>query len=166
MVMDCPYSNIISGWSGQREPANYGIGGACVYNSDWRSLYLNCTNVTGYDIVFVCAGTNDWSTGVSTTNFQNALNYVVDTLKANNTSVILMTMPARQAVRDNTQNSQGQRLDAYAKIIRDTATSKGCQMIDLLGYTNHADFYATLADGLHPNEVGHGFIADKILSHL
>lgn len=161
LCMAKPYSVLISEIIGDETPMNYGIGGGLVYDSDWKSMYRNVGKVTGYDTVFFCAGTNDYGGNVSSTNFTDAYRYVIETLMSNNTEVVVCTPTMRRNMGTNGANMT---LQDYADIEKSIANEKGLAVIDLLALTNYNNpFYYSLTDGLHPNEVGHGIIADIIL---
>ena len=145
------------------ETANFGVGGALVYNSDIKSLYANCTDVTGFDVVIVCGGTNDYGGNVSEANFKTAYEYVVDTLLANNTSVIVAT-PVMRTNR-TAANTQGLKLVDYANFEIGIAQAKSLQYIDLYSLTNTDQFKSHLPDGLHPDEIGHAIIAHTIINN-
>lgn len=151
------------------EPADFGIGGATVYGSDWLSLYTNRDKITGYDIVLVCAGTNDYkSSGTYTTedNFKAAYGAVLDALKANNTQVIAVT-PTRRAESISTQNAGGLTLINYVDFIKSVASAKSVPVIDLFWMScGNADFITSLIDGIHPNEAGQRIIADLIMANV
>lgn len=163
MCMSEPYSNIISERIGQIQPANFGIGGACVYNNDWKSLYLNCTLVTGFDVVFLHAGTNDFGGNISMANFTSAYTYVLQTLKQNNTKVVVVTPTYRPGWTGT--NHLGLYLKDYVNTEKTIAANNNCEVIDLFTLLNTTEFAATCSDGLHPNEIGHEMIAEKILEY-
>lgn len=145
------------------ENANFGVGGGLVYNSDIKSLYANCGDVTGFDVVIVCGGTNDYGNNTSAANFQTAFAYVLDTLMAHNTKVIVATPTIR--TNRTAANTQGLTLADYVGFEKSIASSKNLQVIDLFTLTNTAEFKAHLSDGLHPDEIGHRMIADLILAN-
>lgn len=157
-----PWSNMIAELIAC-EPANYGVGGGLVYNSDIKSLYANCGDVSGYDVVIVCGGTNDYGNNTSAANFQTAFTYVLNTLIANNTTVIVATPTVR--TNRTAANTQGLTLADYANFEQDIAGAKNLKVIDLFTLTNTDEFKAHLSDGLHPDEIGHRMIADLILEN-
>lgn len=149
------------------EPGDFGIGGATVYGDSWLSLYTNRQKISGYDVVLVCAGTNDFSSGstyTSETDFKAAYGAVLDALIANNTQVIAVT-PTRR--RLNSTNAGGLTLRDYSVFITDVAASKNVPVIDLyaMSYSNQ-EFIDSLIDGIHPNESGQRIIADLILNNV
>ena len=163
ICMAKPYSVLISEVIGDFTPMNYGIGGGLVYDNDWKSMYRNVGNVINYDIVFFCAGTNDYGNNISEANFKNAYNYVINTLIANNTEVVVLTPVYR--TNSTGQNSAGLALLDYVNFEKAIAESNNLQIIDLYNLTkNNEIFIQNLPDGLHPNEIGHQIIADLILN--
>ena len=157
-----PFGGLIAETIGDDNYGNYGIGGALVYNSDWKSLYANCDKVSGYDVVFVCGGTNDYGNNVSEANFTTAYTYVIETLMANNTEVVACS-PVYRTSKTGT-NTQGLYLYDYGDIIKTIASTKGIKYIDLYTLTNNNKFINYLPDGLHPNEIGHRLMAENILN--
>lgn len=143
--------------------ANYGVGGGLVYNTNSLSMYRTCEEVTGYDVVILCGGTNDYGNNTSSANFTSAFQYVLDTLVANNTKVIVAT-PVTRTNKTN-KNSANMYLSDYCTIEKNLASAMNLEIIDLNALTNTTEFKATLNDGLHPNEMGHRIIADLILAN-
>lgn len=159
-----PYPVLVAEICGDRNVMNYGIGGALVYDSDWKSLYRNCGNVAGFDYVFVHAGTNDYGNNTPAEAFTSAYNYVISTLKANNTNVVVLTPVTR--TNRTSQNTENLYLKDYADIEKTIAEQQSCSLIDLLTLTNNSTFKSLLSDGLHPDEMGHAYIADLILKGM
>lgn len=145
------------------EPANFGIGGAKVVDGEWRSLYRTCEKVIGYDVCFVCAGTNDYGGNVSAEDFRAAYDHVLSILVEANSNVVVCTPVYR--TNKTAANSAGLTLADYCNIMKELAAEKNCQVLDLYTMTNTAAFKATLTDGLHPNEVGQKMIADIVLDN-
>lgn len=164
--MQKAYPYLLAEIVGMKNPINFGLGGAMVARTDgsWNSLYDNCANVAGYDVVFVHAGTNDYGGNISEADFTEAYAYVLDTLIANNTRVVVCT-PTYRADKD-AANGAGLALSDYAELEKTIAKSKGCTVIDLYAMTAGNDnFIRNLSDGLHPNEVGQGILANLILQN-
>lgn len=162
-VVQKPWSHLIAETAGT-EPANFGIGGASIVNIDWKSLYLNCEKVAGYDVVFVCAGTNDYAFDMNEAAFAAAFSHVIERLQANNAEVIVCT----PVIRTNRihANSKGLTLADFASIETQIAQTYNLPVIDLFALTNTEDFKATLPDGLHPTQAGHHIIAELILKTI
>lgn len=158
-----PWTNLISETIGC-PVANYGVGGGLVYNSNSLSMSQTCADVTGFDVVILCGGTNDYGGNTSEANFRTAFQYVLDTLTANNTKVIVATPTTR--TNKTAKNSAGLYLSDYCDIEIELAEAMNLQVIDLNALTNTTEFKATLNEGLHPNEMGHRIIADLILANI
>lgn len=159
-----PFGALLAEEAGDMNFGNFGIGGALVSDSQataWSSLVTNCSKVQGYDIVFVCGGTNDYGNNVSQAEFEADYTTVITTLKDNNTRVIACT-PVWRTSKVNA-NTQGLYLRDYAQMIRDIAESQSIDCIDLYQLTNNGEFIDYCPDGLHPNEIGHCIIANFIL---
>lgn len=157
--MSKPFANLLSELAGV-ETFNYGIGGAQVSGSSWKSLLTNYEKVTGFDVVFICAGTNDFGQNVALETFESAYTTVLTGLVSANTKVVVCT-PTRRST--NSKNTQNLYLSDYANAEKEIAESfTGVQVIDLYSLTNTTYFKNQLTDGLHPNEIGHGIIADLI----
>ena len=158
-----PFIGLIAELANDMNYGNYGIGGALVATTldAWKSLVTNCGKVTGYDVVFVCGGTNDYGNNVPQATFTTALQTTIDTLKANNTEVVACTPVYRTSKTG--PNTQGLTLQDYCNIIKNVSAAKGIKCIDLYPLTNDGVFITFCPDGLHPNEVGHKIIADLIV---
>ncbi len=157
-----PFIGLIGETANDADYGNYGIGGALVSGTEWRSLLQNCAKVTGYDVVFICGGTNDYGGNVSQSVFTAAYQTVVDTLKANNTEVVACSPVYRTSKTG--PNTQGLTLQDYSDIIKNVAEAKEIKYIDLYTLTNDGTFITYCPDGLHPDEVGQKIIADLIIS--
>lgn len=159
MAMAKPFSNLLSEIAGT-EPNNFGIGGALVYDNDWKSLSRHYASVTGFDVVFLCAGTNDYGGAIDMADFRAAFTTVLTALVAGNTKVYVCT-PTRRST--NGTNSAGLMLQDYATAEIEIAQAQGVSVIDLYTLTNNQTFKGQLSGGLHPNEIGARIIADLIL---
>lgn len=159
-----PFGGLIAEVANDMDYGNYGIGGALVATTldSWKSLVTNCSKVTGYNVVFICGGTNDYGNNVPSSTFTTAYQTVVDTLKANNTEVVAVTPVYRTSKTG--ANTQGLTLQDYCTIIKNVATAKNIKCIDLYPLTNDGVFINYVPDGLHPNEIGHKIMADLIIS--
>ena len=162
ICMDKPWPNLVAEALGTEDYTDFAIGGALVYDNDWKSLSRNASLITGYDVVFVCGGTNDYGDKISKVNFENAYTSMLTTLLANNTKVIAMT----PVYRTKTVTSPAMQLSGYAQSVADVAASMEVPVIDTYTLTNTADFTDNLADGLHPNETGQRMIADIVLEEI
>ena len=158
-----PFGGLIAEVANDMNFGNYGIGGATVASAvdTWKALVNNCSKVSGYDVVFICGGTNDYGNNVAGTTFVTAYNTVIDTLKSQNTEVVAVTPVYRTSKTG--ANTQGLTLQDYCTLIKQCATTKGIGCIDLYPLTNDGVFITYCPDGLHPNEIGHEIIADLIL---
>lgn len=156
-----PFGGLIAETANDMDYGNFGIGGALLSGSAWDSVLTNCSKVTGYNIAFICAGTNDYGNNASSANFTSAYQTVVDTMKANNTEVVAVTPVYRTSKTG--KNTQGLKLKDYCDIIKSVAAAKGIKCIDLYTLTNDGVFITYCPDGLHPNEVGHKIMADLII---
>lgn len=157
-----PFGGLIAEIANDMDYGNFGIGGAYLSGSGWDSVKTNCSKVTGYDVVFICAGTNDYGNNVAGATFTSDYQTVVDTLKANNTEVVACAPVYRTSKTG--ANTQGLTLQNYCDLIENVATAKGIKYLDLYTLTNDGSFITYCSDGLHPNEVGHKVIADYIIS--
>jgi lysophospholipase L1-like esterase len=162
-VMSKPYPVLLSELC-NTEPGDYGIGGATVYGSGWNTLYTRRQAVTGYDVVLVHAGTNDFGDNISESDFKAAYETVLTALKGNNTKVYAVT-PVTRAT--NNANAGSKYLSDYAQWVRDSAAAKSVDVIDLYALTASDDlFKSQLPDNIHPNETGQKMIADLILNNI
>lgn len=158
-----PFPDLIAEVANDMNAGNYGIGGALVATTltPWMSLATTCTRVNGYDVVFICGGTNDYGNNVPRTTFISAYQTVINTLKSNNTEVVACTPVYRTSKTG--KNNQGLTLLDYCNIIKELAASSNIKCIDLYTLTNDGKFITYCPDGLHPNEVGHKIMADLIV---
>lgn len=159
-TMPKPYSNLLAEVAGT-EPHNFGIGGATVYDNNWKALARNYVYVTGFDIVFVCAGTNDFGSSIPLEDFRSAYETVIDGLIETNTEVVICT-PTR---RGTNSTIGGHVLQDFVDIELAVAQERELFVIDLYTLTNNAQFKRHLPDNLHPTEIGARMIADLILNN-
>ncbi len=162
LAMYKPWASLVAEESASDNYTNYGIGGALVYDNNWKSCARNASKIIGYDIVFVCAGTNDYGNKVATADFTSAFSSMLDTLITNNTKVVVMT-PVR---RTSEASNPPMTFDGYCEKEIEIAVSKSCDVIETHVLTNSAEFKSCLLDNLHPNERGHRIIADIVLDWM
>lgn len=162
ICMDKPWPNLVAEALCSEDFKNFAIGGALVYNNDWRSMQRNADLILGYDVVFVCGGTNDYGNKTSKANFEAAYADMLDTLIANNTKVIVMT-PVH---RTKAVSSPAMSFINYAISIMDVAASKNVPVVDTIKLTDTPEFDQHLVDGLHPDEIGQRMIADTLLEAI
>lgn len=159
-----PFGELIAEYLNDYNYGNFGIGGAYVSNgggSTWKSLLTNCDKVSGYDVVFVLGGTNDYGGNISSTDFTNDYEEMLNTLITNNTEIVVCTPLFRTSKTG--QNTANMYLYDYGDIAKSLAETKGLKCIDLYPITNNGIFINYLPDGLHPNEAGHRLLANIIL---
>ena len=159
-----PFGELIAEYVNDYNYGNFGIGGAYVSNGGgltWKSLLTNCDKVSGYDVVFVLGGTNDYGGNISSSDFTSDFISVVTELMNNNSEVVVCTPLFRTSKTG--KNTADLYLYDYAGIIKSSAESKEIKCIDLYSITNNGLFVDYLPDGLHPDEAGHKILADVIL---
>ena len=113
------------------------------------------------DTVVVQFGINDEVQSVSLQNYENNLEYIIDTLEGDGAEVILMT--------PNPTNVSSS-LSLYAQSVRDVAAAKSVLLVDV--YSLYYDWIAEdpdnrsladlLLDNYHPNAIGHEITADAL----
>ena len=160
IAMAKPWSNLLAETAGV-EPHTFGLGGALVYDNNWKSLSRHYNDVTGFDVVFFCAGTNDYGSDIPLADFKAAYTTVLTGLVANNTKVVVCT-PTRRTTTGT--NDAGLTMQDYADAEIEIAEGLSVDVIDLYTLTNRTDYKAQLTDGLHPTEIGSRIIADIILN--
>ena len=173
LAMQKPYPCLVAEESGAEDYLNFALGGAIVYDTDpttyggltagWKSFERNCGKITGYDIVFIMGGTNDYGQKVSVQNFTDAYTTVLETLAENNTKVVVLTPTRRKSAPTNPPMT----FDGYCEKEMQIADALGIDVIPIHTYTNSDEFKANiLSDNLHLNEKAHRIIADAILDWM
>ncbi|MBC1797081.1 hypothetical protein HCA55_10085 [Listeria booriae] len=157
---------------------NLGVSGASLAQSSGQLYLMDKINSTNYDAitdVVLFAGTNDFayniplgtpqSTDVKT--FYGALNASVQKWKASNTNVYFVGPMWRARfsgtdMRNSDQypNDKGIYLSAYNEAMRDVAKRNNIPFLDL--YAEKDMYKGTLEDGLHPNNTGQYYLADRV----
>ena len=154
----------------QFELIGAGIGGDKVYDLHFR-LESDVLSQNP-DIVVVLIGINDiWhknkGTGTDAVKFQRFYESIVDKMQDNNIEVVLAT-PTLIGELKEFKNPDDQDLEQYAKIIRDLATVKNCDLIDLRKiFTNYIQNHNTnntssgvlTTDNVHLNKQGNQLIS-------
>ncbi|NUQ65844.1 MAG: SGNH/GDSL hydrolase family protein [Pirellulales bacterium] len=105
--------------------------------------------------------------------FKAALTEIVDCLRAEGITVVLMTCPPMTerywgmhlpAYRDNGINFL---VKDYAQAMRDVAAEKGVELIDVYrAFQQKPGSLDYFPDGLHPDARGHRVIADRLVERL
>lgn len=128
------------------------------------------------DIVIIQFGINDSyvdsddslaSSRIPLASFRNNLKYMIQSLKDDNVTVILMSPNAFGA---NKESWRHQRLSLYAEQTRELAKEQQISFIDIYSFFESfgdgtpAARDILLLDGLHPNDLGHSKIVRLIAS--
>lgn len=173
---------------------NYGVGGTRIArqkraseDSLYDEYFLQRAKKINEDLdfLFVFGGTNDYGHGDAKTGeesddtpytFHGALNMLIKRLtELYGKDKICFILPLRRFEEEDLYG-QGNRkeptlnLKGYVDIIRAKCEKAGIDYIDLYKngipkpVTDKGDEYT--ADGLHPNDKGHLFIAEKIKNYL
>lgn len=171
----------------QCETLNYGVSGTriarqskvnkdfpCMF--DWDFQHRAQIMSPDVDKVFVFGGTNDFGHGDAPMGDKNSrdaytfyggLRNLVETLLAKyNREIICFILPLHRL----DEELNGRRLIDYVAAIKEIVTEYGIACLDLYNnglskpYNEEDDTYFT--DGLHPNDLGHSIIADKICEYL
>ena len=178
------------------EVRNYGVGGtrfarqsklseSAIYDYDFQMrMGLMATMDGDADFVFVFGGTNDYGHGDAEIGeksddnpytFYGALNNVISFLiKKYGKEKICFLLPMPRYRQESPFGDKKQKLGLplaeYVQIIKERLTFYGIEWIDLFkGFmpvpqTNLGDEYTV--DGLHPNDLGHQMIAERICDYL
>jgi lysophospholipase L1-like esterase len=164
--------------SDRYEVVGAGISGNKVYD-----LYLRLEDdvlAKKPDAVVIWVGVNDvWhkrtsGTGTDADKFDRFYNALLKKLKANNIAVYLCTPAAIGEKTDYTNELDGD-LNRYAAIIRRTAASNNCPLIDLrkafLDYNleknkENKESGILTTDRVHLNETGNQFVAEEMFKVL
>ena len=174
---------------------NYGISGTRIarqikssnvtsYDQDFCSRIAKMDNDA--DIIVVFGGTNDYGHGdapIGTINdktpntFYGALHYLYYNLIAKYPNAFIFVITPLHRVCENNLRGEGEKerdflpLRDYVKIIREVADFYSIPVLDLFAnsgiYPNipaHKEKYT--ADGLHPNDLGHRMLAEKIIDFI
>lgn len=142
------------------------------------NLRLDMLDLTA-DRVFVFGGTNDYGHGdakigkVNDTDcytFHGAVNTLLSTLVSRfGKEKIVVVLPLKRSEMDEKKNpTTGKKLDDYVEILKYYVDLYGLKYIDLFTALpkppeGESEFFA---DGLHPNDKGSLFIAEKICEFI
>jgi lysophospholipase L1-like esterase len=131
------------------------------------------------NVAVVYIGINDvWWRKTSQEDFEKALRDIVDSAKANKTTLVLVTM-AMHGEKPDGSNGDDKKIEAFCKTEREVAESTGTTLVDLrkdyIAYLQnhnrqmHIDGSLSYRpnnfltyDGVHPNAAGAKFLANQI----
>lgn len=160
------FTTLLSGFKAGDEQ-NFGISGSTMESqpSTGRPVFnpsVVATYNTGYSFCFVAFGVNCVDVGSPFTvgGFEAALGNAIDTITG------AKGWPANRVVILSpfwfTKGSKQTELAQYTDTAQDVATEKGCTFVNIYeAMLNDPDNNTFLnADQLHPNDIGHAFIAD------
>lgn len=157
-----------------------GVPGANVSNG-----YLSRINNLSddLDVIIVLGGINDYATNIplgtissADTTFYGALNNIVNALKSKYLGKELFLCTPLQASisgkSSDIQNSQNLSLQDYRKAIIEVAEKYSVPCIDLyamsgMNFAHNVDernYYST--DGVHPNDIGHQKLYERVLKSI
>ena len=174
------------------ESLNFGVGGTRIakQNGDGNDRYAEYFLLRAKkmpkdaDLVFVFGGTNDFGHGdapIGNINdrtdltFYGALNNLIEYLiETFGKEKIRFILPLARFDQDNPFGEGNKKepsltLKGYVDIIREVLDEFGIESLDLSDsfikpLTNKGD--RLTVDGLHPNDLGHKIIADKIVEYI
>lgn len=165
-----PWYSIFKDRTGATNFTCRAVGGATYSSSNSILAQLNGQILNTRDFIFVAAGTNDYNSAYSMTIFANAIENTFDYIDANkgtNTKVIIITPINRTA---NAANGNPIPLDWYRECITEKALLHGYSVVDgsKMSFTKQAGAYqqATMADGVHPTDLGYQIYANYLLGLL
>jgi len=134
------------------------------------------------DLVIVLAGTNDVLNLDKLTpidSFEINMNYIVDQIQANNSEVLLMTIPpCNEALwlSDKTAEQKAYyapdgpngRIDQFNAIIKKISVAKNTWFLDMNGVfgTNYSLLSPRVGDAVHPTNEGYSLMADTIYKFI
>lgn len=165
----------VKGSASNFELIGAGIGGNKVYD-----LYLRHEDDVlnkQPDVVVIWVGVNDvWhkrshGTGTDADKFERFYNALIKKIQAKNVKVILCTPAAIGEKTDFTNELDGD-LNKYAAMIRNIASANKCELVDLrkafLDYNlknnpENKESGILTTDGVHLNEKGNSFVAEKMM---
>ncbi|WP_430534799.1 leucine-rich repeat domain-containing protein [Listeria rocourtiae] len=157
---------------------NWGVSGASLAQSSGQLSLMSKINSTNYEAitdVVLFAGTNDFAyniplgtpQGTDVKTFYGALNTSVQKWKASNANVYFVgpMWRARFSGSDTRNSDQypndiGVYLSSYNEAMRDVAKRNNIPFLDL--YAEKDTYKGTLEDGLHPNNTGQYYLADRV----
>lgn len=171
------------------EAVNYGIGGTriakqkkCTVPHVWdMDFQLRAGEMyKEADRVFVFGGTNDYGHGDSLlgeydvkdpyTFYGGVRNLVEKLAQLYGKEKLCFILPLRRYNDEKVARANGAPLAAYVAILKEVLEKQGVDYIDLYenGFAkplvNTGDEWTV--DGLHPNDRGHEFVADKICEYV
>lgn len=166
------------------EVLNYGVGGTRIARQkkrtepvrfDWDFLQRAEIMEKDADFVFVFGGTNDYGHGDADFGekdsrdpytFCGAVNLLADFLSATyGRENLCFILPLRRLF----ENEKGKLLETYVNALRGILAEKGITYLDFYRESpekpevSGSEYFA---DGLHPNDKGHEWIADRLYNYL
>ncbi|HEL1894140.1 TPA: SGNH/GDSL hydrolase family protein [Streptococcus suis] len=177
------YGNYVDGVKtrlGLSVARNYGIGGCLMASSSEDQRYRPVVNrwneMEEADIIFVFAGTNDYShqvpigdaTSTDITTFNGALNTIMDGLRNKYPDKLVIFSSILHRYNDN---SLPIKVDSYREAIRERCEAKQFIFYDIYrnsGFDFVRGYYDKVltTDGLHPNKKGAEILSRKIAAFI
>jgi len=182
------YHQLIKAKHGLAEARNYGVGGSRMAKQidpdtelvEWNFCYRARQMDKDADIIVVFGGTNDYGHGNAPfgtfadrdrTTFCGALHelyrYLMETYPE---AVIAVCTPTHRGGETN-PDMKGKVLRDYVEAIRQTAEYYSLPVIDLYAMSGMQPVVEIsrekyMPDALHPNDVGHALMAERIANFL
>lgn len=178
------YANLLAASFSDLE--NYGAGGSCISNH-WQQPMVNRYNSmdNDLDVVILFGGINDFyaaaaignSDSTTTTDFNGALNTIFSgwSTKYAGKQIICVTpyQTDNGTLASYTANSAGKTMKDYVDAMKERCAYYSIPLLDLFSNSgiaaaiNSAQKTAFLSsDGIHPNDVGHQRIYERLFSFL
>ena len=171
------FVNVVSNYLSLGTVRNYGIGGSRMASSDRDSeltpvCKLYSTVNTDADIIYVAAGTNDYSgqiplgesNSTDITTFNGALNITMQGLRSMFPTKLIIFANILSRYTDG-NDTRIIKCNEYRKCIEERCYANHIIFYDSYKYSGF-DFSGganeLTADGLHPNQIGAGILGRKI----
>ena len=144
-----------------------GISGWTIYqiaeDLDWNILQFNT------HVVSVNVGMNDCvREGMSVDSFRATYRSVVEKVRSQCSSVLLLHTPNRSLATDG--KDRGKKLSLYADAVRGLAQESGSILVDHFADREESEasgiMHSWIGRGCHPNEYGHRVMARLLLKEL
>lgn len=192
---NCRYDNRLKAMCGLAATYNYGIGGTRLAhqgNPSEKPSHDLCFCGRAYDlapdadVIVVFGGTNDYGHGdapigkmgdSTPATFYGAVDFLLSFLKQTYPAASVVFMAPARRLGDESVSTRSEKtpdalpLLAYVEIVKEVCAAHGVPCLDLyrtlgINPNNEDERTAYAPDGLHFNDAGHAFIAQRLKDFL
>ena len=112
---------------------NRGVSGTCIheYSNSGTELIDASTDLTDYDYIFICYGTNEWTTGMNIETIRTELIYLYNSIHSKNSEIQVVFVLPPYSYHTTPTTGAGLTLEDVVEVLKRRMKDWGWKYIDL-----------------------------------